>query len=111
MDEKQKSVLADIKFLLKANASIIKPYFGLMFWQLQEAESQLDPEEFTQHGMSMTLDSDADEILASFMTSYIQLWLSARDFNAASRFVAAELKMTADELIQSRQFWLEHRSK
>ena len=109
MNEEQRAELADIRFLIKSSAQVIKPYFGLMFWQLQHAESALSPEEFAQHGLSLNLDDETDEVLAGFTAAYVKLWLSAGDFNAASRFIAAELKMTADELLQSRQFWLSHR--
>jgi len=109
VNDDQKSELADLKFLIKSSADIIKPYFGLMFWQLQHAEANLSPEEFAQQGMSMNLEDDADEVLAAFTAAFIKVWLSAGDFNAASRFIAAELKMSADELLQSRQFWLSHK--
>lgn len=109
MNEDQQRELSEIRFLIKANRELIKPYFGLMFWQLQEAERVLPAEEFARHGMSMNLEGEDDEVLASFTAAYVKLWLSARDFNAASRFLANELAMTADELLQSRQFWLEHR--
>ncbi len=108
MNEEQAQELADIKFLIKNGTTVIKPYFGLMFWQLQHAESLLSAEEFAQHGLSMNLEDETDEVLAAFTAAYIKLWLSAGDFNAASRYIAAELKMTADELMQSRQFWLSH---
>lgn len=106
MNEEQRRELADIRFLIKSSAEVIKPYFGLMFWQLQQAENMLSPEEFAKHGLSLNLDDETDEVLAGFTAAYVKLWLSAGDFNAASRFIAAELKMTADELLQSRQFWL-----
>ena len=109
MNEEQAQELADIRFLIKSSSTVIKPYFGLIFWQLQHAESGLSPEEFAQHGLSMNLEDEADEALAAFTAAYIKLWLSAGDLNAASRFIAAELKMTADELLQSRQFWLSNR--
>lgn len=110
MNEEQRRELEDLRFLIKTNRDVIKPYFGLMFWQLQEVQVHLDPEEFAKHGMSMNLEGESDEVLASFMAAYVKLWLSAKDFNAASRFLASELQMTADELLQSRQFWLQHRS-
>jgi len=108
VNEDQTNELADIKFLIKSNSTTIKPYFGLMFWQLQYAESQLTADDFSQHGLSFQLENDVDEILASFTAAYIKLWLSAGDFNAASRFISAELNMSASELLQSRQFWLTH---
>ena len=105
MKDEQREI-ADLRFLIKNNSSVIKPYFGLMFWQLQEGESALSPDEFASQGMSFNLDGEADEVLAAFTAGYIKIWLSAGDFNAASRFIAAELRMSADELLQSRQFWL-----
>jgi hypothetical protein len=109
LNEEQRQELLDIRFLINSSRDVIKPYFGLMFWQLQQSESMLSPEEFAKHGLSLNLDDEADEVLAGFTAAYVKLWLSAGDFNAASRFVASELKMTADELLQSRQFWLSHR--
>jgi hypothetical protein len=109
VNDDQKNELADIKFLIKSNQQTIKPYFGLMFWQLHHAESVLTPEEFAQHGMSMNLEDETDEVLAAFTAAYVKIWLSANDFHAASRYIASELNMTADELIQSRQFWMTHR--
>ncbi len=110
MSEEQRQELADIRFLIKSSAQVIKPYFGLMFWQLQHAEGLLSADEFAKNGLSLNLDDETDEVLAGFTAAYVRLWLSAGDFNAASRFIAAELNMTADELLQSRQFWLGHRS-
>lgn len=109
MNEDQQRELGEIRFLIKNNRELIKPYFGLMFWQLQDAERVLSAEEFAQHGMSMNLEGEEDEVLASFTAAYVKLWLSAKDFNAATRFLANELAMTADELLQCRQFWLDHR--
>jgi len=110
LNEDQQRELSEVRFLLRKNRDLLKPYFGLMFWQLQEAEKRLGPEEFAKHGMSMSLEGETDEVLASFTAAYVKLWLSAGDFNAASRFIAAELSMTADELLQTRQFWLGNQS-
>ena len=103
MSEDSKRQLEDIKYLIEANAEIIKPMFGMMFWQLVEAEKTMTPEEFTKEGVSLSLISDDDEVLASFMTAYVRLWEGSADLNAASRFIASTLNMTADELIQTRQ--------
>ncbi len=103
MSENSKRELEDIKFLLETNADTIKPMFGMMFWQLLEAEKTMTPEEFAREGVNLNLVSDDDEILAAFMTSYIRLWEGSADLSAASRFIASTLKMSADELIQTRQ--------
>ena len=103
MIDESKKQLEDIKYLLETNADIIKPMFGMMFWQLVEAEKTMTAEEFTREGVSLSLISDDDEILASFMTSYVRLWEGSGDLNAASRFIASTLNMSADELIQTRQ--------
>ena len=102
----QKQELEEIKAHLKQNAELIKPAFGMMFWQLQNAEERLNPEDFAEQGMKLTLDQVDDEVIATFITTYVKLWLSAKDFNAASRFVADCLSLSADELLQSRQVYI-----
>jgi hypothetical protein len=103
MTDESRRELEDIKFLIESNRDLIKPMFGTMFWQLLEAEKTMSPSDLAREGINLSLISDDDEVLATFMTAYIRLWESAGDLNAASRFIATTLEMTADELIQTRQ--------
>jgi len=104
--EEQRQQLEDIKFLIRNNADKIKPLFGVMFWELADIEKRISPEEFARQGMQMTMQESDDEVLASFMGSYVNLWMSAGDLTAASRFVADCLSMSADELLQTRSIYL-----
>lgn len=99
--------LESVKTYIKQHREIIKPMFGLMFWQLAAAEEHLSAEDFAAQGMNLTLDGADDEVLANFMAQYVKIWLSANDFNAASRFVASCLEMSADELLQTRLLHLQ----
>jgi hypothetical protein len=108
---KQKEKLEEIKKSLQQNREILMPVFGIMFWQLALAEARLTAEEFASEGMKLTLEKDDDEVVATFMATYIELWLSAKDFNAASRFIADGLGMSADELLQTRQLYQDQLSK
>lgn len=103
----QRENLEAIKLNLTQNRDLIVPVFGFMFWQLSEAEKSLSAEDFAKEGMNLTLDHSDDEVIATFMADYIKLWLSANDFNAASRFIANCLAMSADELLQTRQVYLD----
>jgi hypothetical protein len=108
---KQKEKLEEIKTSLQHNREILMPVFGMMFWQLAAAESHLTAEQFANEGMKLTLEKVEDEIVGTFMATYIELWLSAKDFNAASRFIADALGMSADELLQTRLLYQNQLSK
>lgn len=106
MNDNTKEELADLLSLLRQHGEVIKPNFGFMFWELLELEKRLSPADFAEQGMNFRLESDGDEIIASFIAGYIKLWYSADDFYAASRFIANALGMSADELIQTRVLYL-----
>ena len=110
MTEESQRDLEDVTFLLKNHRPLLKPIFGLMFWELQGIENKLSAEEIASQGMNFTMADSEDEIIASFMAAYVKLWLSAKDFNAASRFVSDKLEMSADELLQLRQIYLERQA-
>lgn len=103
--EASRKQLQEIKEFLGMERERLKPLFGFMFWQFAASGAKTPPESFLKDGMSLTLNQDDDEVQASFMASYVQLWDNSQDFNAASRFIAQSLGMTADELIQCRQSW------
>ena len=105
MSDDQRKQLEDMKFLIRSNAEKIKPLFGVMFWELADIEGQMTPEEFAEAGMAMKMEDPDDEVLGSFMSTYVTLWLSAGDLTAASRFVADCLGMSADELLQTRTIY------
>lgn len=94
--------LKEIKSLLKTHRETNKAWFGLLFWELQEAAKHYTFEAICQQQASLSLSSEDDEQYASLLSTYLQLWDSAKDFNAASRFIADCLEMTADELIECK---------
>jgi hypothetical protein len=103
--EASKKQLQEIKEFFRTERERLKPLFGYMFWEFAASGAKTPPESFLSDGMSLTLDQADDEVQASFMASYVQIWDNCQDFNAASRFVAEALGMSADELIQCRQNW------
>lgn len=107
MSDDQRSQLQEIRLFLKQNQEVLKPVFGLTFWELERIADQVSPEEIAAQGINLTLTDPDDEVVASFVSTYIQLWTNSRDFNAASRFIASSLQMSADELLQTRQLYLE----
>jgi hypothetical protein len=102
-----KEELEEMKAFMRINAELLKPMFGMMFWQLQSLEETLDAEEFTKQGMTLTMIDAEDETLAAFMAHYMSIWQNSKDFNAASRFICSCLNMSADELLQTRQMYLQ----
>ena len=111
MTANSKQELEEIQALLRNNIELLKPIFGMTFWELASAESVLSAEDFASNGMSLNLEAEDDEIVAAFMSSYVQIWMSAKDFNAASRFIASTLSMSADELLQCRQMYLDSKEQ
>ncbi len=97
--------LEEIRNFLKDHKEPLKPMFGLMFWQLQEVEQSMTADDFAKQGLSLNLAAQEDEILASFVSHFIRLWRDSQDFNAASRFIASSLDMSADELFQTRALY------
>ncbi|SMF59775.1 hypothetical protein [Pseudobacteriovorax antillogorgiicola] len=100
--EQQRERLREIQEVLRANRKIYKPMFGLMFWQLSDAAKHLSLDDIRNESMTLTLTGDDDEALGALLGIYLQIWDSAKDFNAASRFIASTLELSADELIQSK---------
>ena len=103
----QREELEKHKELLASTPQLFKPMFGMMFWQFVELESEMSPEDLLKEAITLTLADDNDEAFAGFMSLYVQLWDSARDFHAASRFIADSLGMTANELIEARAAFME----
>lgn len=106
-DDQGRKELEEIRSLLRNNIDLLKPIYGMMFWELSQMEQSMTAEEFAEHGMSLNLEEEDDEVIAAFMSTYVQLWKSASDFNAASRFIASSLSMSADELLQCRQHYID----
>lgn len=102
-----KNELNEIQGFIARNVDVIKPNFGVMFWQLSELQNRLSPEEFADQGLNLELQEADDEVVAEFLAIYLKLWRDSNDLNAASRFVASRLGMTADELIQTRQLYMD----
>ena len=100
--DSQRQQLLEIQEILKGNRDLYKPMFGLMFWELAEAAKHLKFEEISKESLSLTMTGEEDEALGALVSIYLQIWDSANDFNAASRFMASTLELSADELIQSK---------
>jgi hypothetical protein len=107
MDEAAKREFEDFMSLIRSNVEVLKPNFGLIFWQLAAAQEQLSAEDFANEAVQFQLNDEADEVVGAFIAGYIKAWLSAKDFNAASRMIANALGMSADELLQTRQIYLD----
>lgn len=97
--------LDDLRVMIASHRDKLKANFGLIFWQLERIEDQIDPETLGEQGVNFGLESIEDAILGEFIAKFVSIWRSAGDFNAASRFVFSELSMTADELLQVRQLF------
>ena len=110
-DDNGRKELEDIKSLLRNNIELLKPVFGMMFWELADAEQVMNADEFLNHGMSLNLEEIDDEIIAAFMATYAKLWQNSNDYTAASRFIANCLSMSADELLQCRHVYLERKKQ
>jgi hypothetical protein len=110
-DDNGRKELEDIKSLLRNNIELLKPVFGMMFWELADAEQVMNADEFLNHGMSLNLEEIDDEIIAAFMATYAKLWQNSNDYTAASRFIANCLSMSADELLQCRHLYLERKKQ
>ena len=98
----QRQELMAIQEILKQQKDLFKPMFGLMFWQLAATERHLSLEEIRNESLSLTMSQENDEALGVLFGIYLQIWDSANDFNAASRFIASTLDLSADELLQSK---------
>lgn len=94
--------LEEIARNLQEQSELYKPMFGLMFWQLLDAQKHMSIEEISQQPLTITMDQETDEALGALFSTFIQLWDSSQDFYAASRFMAQKLGMSADELIQTK---------
>ena len=105
-EENQKK-LQEIKAYLTSNQEFVKPLFGFLYWQfsLLEEAANYDPEEALTEATSVKLSHEDDEFIASFVATYIELWQSAKDLGAASRFIADCVDMTANELIEAKMVW------
>ncbi len=94
--------LNEIKKNLSDNREVFKAFFGLLFWELHFASQSFSYNEICKQQGSLPLESEGDDQYATLLNIYLQIWDSAKDFNAASRFIADALKMSADELIQCK---------
>ncbi|NRA63294.1 MAG: hypothetical protein HRU19_02355 [Pseudobacteriovorax sp.] len=101
----QRQKLNEITAQLKLNQDLNKRYFGLLFWQLSAVANQLSLSEIASQPSTLAMTEGDDEALAALVGIYLQIWDSANDFHAASRFLASTLEMTADELIQSKMIF------
>ena len=108
--EASREQLQEIKEFLQSEKERLKPLFGYMFWQFSSLSLEKPPADLLSEGLSLDMSGEADEIEASLMTIYVQLWDQSQDFTAASRLVASALGMNADELIQCRRSWLKNPS-
>ena len=109
--EEQKQKLSEIKHTLRQDKMTIKPYFGFLFWQISEMVAVMNPDEVMKEAVNLTLNSDTDAVYAEFMATYIELWSSSNDFNAASRFVADALELSANELIEAKIYYEKSKSQ
>lgn len=103
--QEQRRQLQEIKDMLRQHKDLYKPMFGLMFWEFCSVEKTLSFEEVQKEALSFTMEGEEDESLGVLLSTYFQIWGSARDFNAASRFMADALELSADELIQSKMIY------
>tara|TARA_B100001094_G_scaffold325852_1_gene380905 strand:- start:843 stop:1199 length:357 start_codon:yes stop_codon:yes gene_type:complete len=106
-EDHNKKRLLEVKDYLSANTELLKPIFGFLYWQfsLLEESTDYNPDEALIEATKVTLSHEDDEFIAAFLATYIELWQSAKDLGAASRFIADSLGMTANELIESRLVW------
>lgn len=102
--------LLEIDKLIKDHRQVIKPFFGLLFWECMDLGENVDPEQLSQHGMQMTMHGDHDEIIAEFLASFVEIWRSSKDLTASSRFIAQALEMSAAELLETRALYLRSKS-
>ena len=102
--------LQEISKLIKDHRAVIKPFFGLVFWECLDLGDKVNPEQLSEQGMQMTMHGDHDEIIAEFLTSFVEIWRSSKDLTASSRFVAQALDMSAAELLETRSLYLRGRS-
>jgi len=106
--EEQKRQLEEIKDFLSMEKDRLKPLFGFMFWQFSASGAVSLPDGLISQGLKLTMNQADDEVQATLLDVYVRLWDSSRDLNAATRFIASALQMSADELLQCRQQWLNH---
>lgn len=108
MSEREK--LEEIRTTLLTNKEPNKSYFGLLYWELLTLKESYSLEEINANQGSITLDADEDPSLAGLLAIFLGLWQNSQDLNAAARFIASSLGMSADELIQTRMIY-ERREK
>ena len=109
--EEQKEKLAEIKDTLRKDKLTIKPYFGYLFWQISDMVAVMSPDDVMKQAVNLTLDSETDAIYAEFIATYVELWSSSNDFNAASRFIADALELSANELIEAKIYFEKKKSE
>ena len=103
--EEQKEKLSEIKMNLRQDKLTIKPYFGFLFWQISDMVAVMSPDDVMKQAVNLTLDSETDALYAEFIATYVELWSSSNDFNAASRFIADALDLSANELIEAKIYF------
>ena len=109
--EEQRQRLKTIKQQLFSGKDHNKPMFALIFWQLNELESDLPPEDLMSQGLTLDFEDDSDELFAVFLGTFMELWQSSNSLDATCRFVAEALEMSANELIQGRALYRASRAK
>ena len=98
----QKDYLSEVRSLLQTDRERHKSYFGILYWELLDLKGSYSLEEISSKKSAITLEHPDDPTLASLLAILLDLWNQSQDLNAAARFVASALDMTADELIQTR---------
>ena len=106
----QREKLSEIKANIRTDKDVIKPYFGFLFWQISDMVNVMQAEEVMKEAVNLTLSDETDAVYAQFMATYIELWSSSNDFNAASRFVADALDLSANELIEAKIYYEKSKS-
>ena len=65
----------------------------------------MSPDDVMKEAVNLSLSDETDAIYGQFMATYIELWSSSNDFNAASRFIADALDMSASELLEAKIYY------
>ena len=109
--DEQRQRLQTIKQQLFSAKEYNKPMFALVFWQLNQLESDLPPDDLMSQGLTLDFEDDSDELFAVFLGTFMELWQSSKSLDATCRFVAEALDMSANELIQGRALYRASRSR
>ena len=100
----QKEKLAEIKQQLRTDSAKYKAYFYSILANF-EMVTVMSPDDVMKEAVTFSLSDETDAIYGQFMATYIELWSSSNDFNAASRFIADALDMSASELLEAKIYY------